>query len=206
MASWIRCWQALGATGDGLALMQQLIAAYQKPQRHYHTVQHLGECLSLLAGQMHIAQHPAEIEMALWFHDAIYDVHAKDNEAQSAAWATAALLMAGVGEEAITRIHALIMVTCHSGQPETADEQLLVDIDLAILGQAPQRFREYEAQIKAEYAWVEEQLFQRTRLGILKTFAARQPIYGTPALAELLERQAHHNLDGAIAQLAAGGV
>jgi predicted metal-dependent HD superfamily phosphohydrolase len=200
--SWSRSWQALGASGDGVALMQQLITAYNEPQRKYHTVQHLSECLSVLAEQLHLAQHAGEVEMALWFHDAVYDVHAKDNEAQSAAWATRALQLAGVGVDGIARIEALIMATYHNAAPQTTDQQLLVDVDLAILGADETRFLEYETQIRAEYAWVPEELFQTTRRGILKAFADRQPIYGTPALRELFERQAHLNLEQSVAVLA----
>lgn len=47
-SSWLRCWESLGASGDGMALMHKLIAAYGEPQRHYHTFQHLDECIALL--------------------------------------------------------------------------------------------------------------------------------------------------------------
>ena len=201
--SWARCWHLLGGQGDGIALMQALIAAYKQPQRHYHTLQHLSECITLLTGQLHLAEYAGEVEMALWFHDAVYDVHAKDNEAQSAAWATEALSMAGLKDDAVARIEALIMATCHSALPQTMDQQLLVDVDLAILGALPSRFSEYEQQIRAEYAWVPEELFNQTRLGILKAFAVQQPIYHTAQLRDLLECQAHHNLGVSISALTA---
>jgi predicted metal-dependent HD superfamily phosphohydrolase len=94
--SWKRCWEALVPKDDahnlgevssaGEALMNTLIAAYNEPQRKYHTEQHLRECLTLFNEHIQLAQAPAEIEMALWFHDAIYDVNAtgSKNEDQSA--------------------------------------------------------------------------------------------------------------------------
>jgi predicted metal-dependent HD superfamily phosphohydrolase len=199
--SWARSWNALGAVGDGLALMEELIAAYKEPQRHYHTLQHLTECFALLKGHLHLAQHASEVEIALWFHDAVYDVKAKDNEEKSASWAATALQAAGVDNEIVERVTTLIMATCHNAKPENTDQQLLVDVDLAILGASRTRFIEYEEQVRAEYAWVPEELFRSTRLNILNEFNARRPIYNTNMFRELFEIQAHDNMSYSIAKL-----
>ncbi len=199
--SWARCWQALGAAGEGDALMQRLLAAWAEPQRSYHTLQHLGECLVLFDRYRPLAEQPAEVEMALWFHDAVYDVKGKDNEARSAAWAQAELQAAGVSAAAIDRIAGHIMATCHAALPVGVDQQLLVDIDLSILGAPRPRFLEYEEQVRAEYAWVPGFLFRRKRREILKEFLARQPIYNTPSMREELESRARENLAYSIAAL-----
>jgi predicted metal-dependent HD superfamily phosphohydrolase len=199
--SWSRSWNALGAVGDGLALMKELIAAYKEPQRRYHTLQHLTECLALLKGQLHFAEHASEVEIALWFHDAVYDVKAKDNEEKSANWAAKSLDEAGIAHDVIERVRALIMATCHSAKPENADQQLLVDVDLAILGAPRARFIEYEEQVRSEYAWVPDELFRSTRLNILNEFNARRPIYSTSMLRDLFEIQAHDNMNYSIAKL-----
>ncbi len=200
-ASWNRCWNALNAEGDGSSLRQQLLSAYAEPQRHYHTLQHLSECLSLFARHRHLALDPAAVEMALWFHDAIYDVTASDNELKSAAWAGAELEPAGVADSRIARIRQLILATRHAALPEGQDPGLLVDIDLAILGAPPARFAEYEAQIRMEYSWVPEALFCQKRAEILAGFLARQPLFGTPELREALELPARSNLADALARL-----
>jgi predicted metal-dependent HD superfamily phosphohydrolase len=95
-SSWERCWSALGASSNGTALMQRLVSAYEEPHRKYHTVQHLSECLSLCEQHLDLAVEPSEVEIALWFHDAIYDIKASDNEARSADWAQSELSRAGV--------------------------------------------------------------------------------------------------------------
>ncbi len=71
-----------------------------------------------------------------------------DNEAASADWAARALRAAGADDALVGRVHALVMATRHDQAPATPDEQLLVDIDLSILGAAPARFVEYERQIR----------------------------------------------------------
>ena len=200
-ASWARCWLALEAAGEGQALMDRLLAAWAEPQRRYHTLQHLGECLALFERSRALAEHPAEVEMALWFHDAVYDVRGKDNEARSAAWAQAELRAAGVGAAAIERIAGHIMATCHAALPNGGDQQLLVDIDLSILGAPRPRFLDYEEQVRAEYGWVPGFLFRRKRREILKEFLAREPIFGTPLIREEIEGRARENLAYSIAAL-----
>jgi len=203
-AAWNTAWQALGARADGLdALLSAVLACYREPHRHYHTVQHLDECFERLAPLRDRAAHPAEVEVALWFHDAVYDVQRHDNEARSATWAVDALTARGVGAAAAQRVHRLVMATRHSAPTDTPDETLLVDVDLSILGADPARFDEYERQIRAEYAWVPEPVFRARRRAVLEQFLARERLYGTPPLAALLERPARENLARSIARLAA---
>lgn len=200
-SSWNSWWGEIGAQGDGVALMQKLTAAYEEPQRKYHTLQHLTACLALLSQYRHVAVEPAEVEAALWFHDAVYDVTAPDNEARSAAWAVEALSAAGVAPARVARVRQHILATRHAALPQGQDQQLLVDIDLAILGADHARFAEYEIQVRAEYAWVPEPLFRQKRAEVLAEFLARDPIYNTAPLRDALERQARENLAGSLQQL-----
>lgn len=197
--SWHRTWQGLAAHGDGLALRDALLARYSEAHRHYHTTQHLAECLAMFEWVQAAADRPHEVEMALWFHDAVYDLKASDNEARSAAWARDALLQAQVDAAAAQRIHGLIMATRHTAVPRGRDEQVLVDIDLAILGAETERFDEYERQIRSEYAHVPGLLFRMKRKSILRGFLDRESIYTTPALHQELEARARRNLARAVA-------
>ncbi len=184
----------MSTAGDRPDLMQKLCTAYEEPQRKYHTLQHLTECLSLLDKNLDLATEPSEVEIALWFHDAIYDVKGSDNEAKSAEWAGKELASAGVSSECIARIQQHIMATCHSALPLLGDQTLLVDIDLSILGAARPRFEEYEIQVRQEYSWVPGLIFRQKRRAILKEFLARKPIYGTARMREKFEQQARENL------------
>lgn len=195
---WQQAWQDLARPAPQ-PLFDALIAAWSEPWRHYHTRQHLGECLDALARERAQARHPGEIALALFFHDAVYDLQASDNEARSADWSDRALTASGLPPEAVARVHALIMATCHQAAPTEPDAQLLVDIDLAILGAPPARFAEYETQIRREYAHVPPALFEPRRRRILGSFLARQPIYQTPSLQARCEAQARLNLAQAIA-------
>ncbi|MGK6306980.1 HD domain-containing protein [Variovorax sp. DT-64] len=197
-AEWAAAWGALGVEAPD-ALLDALLARYGEPHRAYHTLQHLDECLEGLALERSRAKRPAEITLALWFHDAIYDVHRHDNEERSADWAQQALRDAGADADAAQRVHALVMATRHQAQPEEADAQLLVDIDLSILGAPAPRFAEYEQQIRFEYAHVPPEVFEPRRREILGSFLARDPLYLTPSIRARLEAQARLNLQRAIA-------
>jgi predicted metal-dependent HD superfamily phosphohydrolase len=197
-ASWSDAWRALGASADD-ALLAELLARYAEGQRAYHTLQHLGECLVHLARERDGAERPAEVALALWFHDAIYDVHRHDNEARSADWARQAARRAGLAPEVAERLHALVMATRHDAQPVGADARLLVDIDLAILGATPARFAEYERQIRIEYAHVPPAVFEPRRRQILGGFLARDPLYLTAPMRTRLEAAARANLGQAVA-------
>jgi predicted metal-dependent HD superfamily phosphohydrolase len=194
--SWQRAWASLGL-GAPEGLMQQLMVAWAEPQRHYHTPQHLRECLALLDPALGLAQHPGKVELALWFHDAIYDPQGKDNEARSADWAVEALAQAGANREVQQRVRALIMATCHDAEPEGDDAQLLVDIDLAILGADPARFAEYDAQVREEYRWVPEAVYRVKRREVLAGFLARPMIYATERFRDRFEGRARENLERA---------
>jgi predicted metal-dependent HD superfamily phosphohydrolase len=198
-ASWSEAWRALGAVADD-ALLAELLARYGEAQRAYHTLQHLGECLVHLARERDGAERPAEVALALWFHDAIYDVHRPDNEARSADWARQAARRAGLAPEVAERLHALVMTTRHDAQPVGADARLLVDIDLAILGATPARFAEYERQIRIEYAHVAPAVFEPRRRQILGGFLARDPLYNTAPMRTWLEASARANLGRAVAR------
>ena len=125
-------------------------------------------------------------------------MHAHDNEARSADWARQALLEAGAAADAAERVHALVMATRHDAVPQGRDAELLIDIDLSILGAARERFDEYERQVHAEYGFVPEEVRLPRRRAILQRFLDRKAIYATPRMHAQLEAQARINLQRSI--------
>jgi predicted metal-dependent HD superfamily phosphohydrolase len=201
---WGRMWTALGARAINGGLFNQLVRAYGEPQRHYHTLQHLRECLAHWEAASPLARRPEEVELALWFHDAVYDPQRADNEERSAEWAHASVLAAGCAPEVADRVAALVRATAgHEAPADDPDAQLLLDIDLAILGAGEARFAEYERQVRAEYAHVPEPQFRAGRARILAGFLARPRLYATQAFHDALEQRARANLGHALAALQA---
>ena len=199
--SWQRLWQELGADPLPLGLYNQLVAAYSEPHRRYHTLQHLRACLAHFDAAATLALHPAEVELALWFHDAIYEPQSPDNEERSAEWAWRSILAAGCEEEVAQRVQALVLATKGHDASDDPDTRLLLDIDLAILGAAPERFDDYEQQIRAEYGLVPEPEFRAGRARVLAAFLARPRIYLTSAFHDALEHRARENIARSLATL-----
>jgi predicted metal-dependent HD superfamily phosphohydrolase len=179
----------------------ELMFRYSEPHRKYHTVRHLEECFTKLAEVRALALHPAEVEIALWFHDAIYERRATDNEVRSAELAASTARAAGVAGNSAECIHALIMATRHAAVPHDDDAKVVVDVDLAILGEAPARFDQYEDQIRWEYSWVPGFLFRKERKKALREFLARPAIFNTQPFRERYESQARANIRRSLARL-----
>ena len=180
-----------------------LLGRYGEPHRAYHTVQHLQECFTAFENASGRAQSPGAVALALFYHDAIYDTHARDNEEKSAELARQVLAGAGAGESIHSYVTDLILVTRHAAMPESDDQMLLVDIDLSILGATQERFDEYERQVRQEYSWVDDAIFRSVRSKILLEFLARPTIYSTTTFRNRLEHPARENLKRSIAALTA---
>lgn len=202
-AAWQTAWRALAQRPPAPSLLQQLVLRYCEAHRHYHTLHHLDACLRHLDQQHTLAQRPEEVALALWFHDAIYDIGAADNEQRSADWARSALLEHGGAIDVAQRVFALVMVTRHDQPPQTPDQQLLLDVDLAILGAPVAVFDEYERQIVREYQAVPTAAFRSNRRRILQGFLDRPRIYHTTTFHDAREAQARDNLGRSIESLAA---
>src|SRR3989442_1125681 len=152
-----------------------------------------------------LAEHPAEVNVGLWFHDVIYDTQRHDNEERSADWARSAAREFGASAESGQRIYELIMFTRHAAEPVGIDAQVLVDADLSILRAQPARFQEYEAQVRSEYGWVPDAMFRSTRAKILRQFLGRPHLYCTTHFRERYEAQARRNLQHSLGYLEAQG-
>jgi predicted metal-dependent HD superfamily phosphohydrolase len=202
---WRDLWRRLCASPPPDERFDQLVTAYSDSGRHYHTFDHVLDCLEMLDRFSHLAIKPDEVEMALWFHDAIYDTHRRDNEEASADWAACVMTQAGVEDSSIEGIRRMIQATCHRTAPATRDEALLLDIDLSILGRNGSEFAEYADQIRREFAWVSDDAFQSARAAVLRSFLDRTQIYLTSELHSRYEQRARENLESALRQCERGG-
>lgn len=200
---WTALWKRLGAQGDASAVYNDLVARYSEPHRAYHTLRHIGHCLDELEQVRHLATNPYAVELALWYHDAIYDTKTKDSEERSATLAVEVVRSASLPDNLGQSVANLITATKHLVIPIDPDVQLLVDIDLSILGQPEDKFDEYEWQIRKEYEWVSEDAFVVGRSTILKSFLARPNIYATQFLHNKYEAQARRNIVRSLAGLRA---
>lgn len=178
-----------------------LVSAHAQPHRAYHTLDHVAACLRHLDTVRVQTDRADEIEMALWFHDAIYAPFSATNEDDSAEWAAGWLQDKGLNRAAIDRIAKHILDTKSHETPASLDGRFMLDIDLSILGTPVQIYDQFEKDVRREYRRVPRFIFRKKRKTILKGFLERNRIYGTDHFYEKLEGQARVNLARAIARL-----
>ncbi|QQS22811.1 hypothetical protein IPM19_04265 [bacterium] len=203
---WIRLYRELGARGNSIEVYNQIADRYSEPHRYYHTLTHIEHCLrELQAYRLEIPNRHA-VELALWLHDVVYDtkllnLNELTSEDLSAEYAMALMCTAGLPQTLQDDVRRLILITKHNALPQQDDEKILVDIDLAILGQPKEIFDEYEANVRKEYGWVSEEDFTKGRIKVLESFLSRNRIYSTEFFHDKYSEQAEINMDRSLTAL-----
>ncbi len=202
---WKKLWQKLHSHIVPQVLFEQLIQAYSATDRFYHNLMHIDNCISIFDQTKFLAAYPEEVELAIWFHDAVYDTRRDDNEQKSAEWAEKVASRSGLCSSVAERVSGLILATRHGAEVWDTDAQLMVDVDLSILGADPETFWQYEKNIKKEYVWVPESLFRLRRMEILRNFLNREYIYHHKQYRGIFEEKARFNLKQAVEKLSDTG-
>lgn len=201
LGRWERLCARAGAKESPAGWHDRMLKAWQEPHRHYHNLDHLEECLLHLDEVTPLCEDAVAVEFALWFHDAVYDPKASDNEEQSAELAAKFLSGAGLGAQFIGTVKSLILATKAHDPGDVPDAAVMLDIDLSILGQPRPRYARYEEAIRLEFAWVTPAIFAEKRAAILESFLARGLIYETKWFHESFEASARDNLAWAVQRL-----
>ncbi len=192
-------------------LIEGLKIRYAEPQRHYHTWAHVEALLSHFDDVADALNDPTAVLWALYWHDAIYDPQAQDNEDKSAD-----LLIEQAEEplnpESLVRAERIIRATKQHQMPdglssnEADDLALFLDIDLSILGADAAVFDAYERHIRAEYAFVSAEVYCQARAAILRAFLNRDRLYFTDHFRNLWEEKSRANLNRSIETLERGDI
>ena len=146
---WEQLMNSLNAPAS-LDVYAKLVKAYSEPHRHYHTAMHIQDCLDQLDQARSLAESPEEVELALWFHDAIYKPISSKNELESAVWARSFLEENDVSQDQCARVYSYIIATTHDAYVPEGDAALIVDIDLSSLGQTSEKYDQFERNVRKE--------------------------------------------------------
>lgn len=184
---------------------QWLMQCYHEPQRHYHNARHIEALLNLTADHDAALKNRALIELAIWFHDCIYDVmNPFENEVRSAKAAEEWLARLGAGATLVQKVNALILATRNHNLPTDVDDSdgaFFLDADLSILGASAEVYAEYTRQIRTEFSWVPEAGYRAARREAMTGFLRRPRIYRTDLFFEEYETQARKNISEEIERL-----
>ena len=171
---WQRC--AIGKTdsaGSG-SRFDEIFSRYNEAHRRYHTPEHIVHCLQQFDACRNLLVDANAVELAVWYHDVVYDIGADDNEARSAEFFVRHA-KGELSDELISTVQELIMVTMHlCNRPKTADQDYLVDIDLSSFGLPWERFQRDSVAVREEFPQIPD-----------KEFYPKQEYF----LAELLRRE-----------------
>ena len=203
--------KSFDARGDIQTVVGKLLNRYAEPHRAYHDLKHVIECIDEL-DQINAPEFSCRpifktmVELALWYHDAIYDVKRKDNETQSIelCLTDCAKLNVQMFVPASEYLYWLIISTQHSTPQQTNDCQLIVDLDLMRLAANWQDFQQYSNEIWQEYsqAYTLEE-YRAGRRAFLTAMLDRPHIYSTSHYRERWESKARHNLEAQLEVLKA---
>ncbi len=189
---------------DRRVKLRHLLAAYREPHRAYHTVEHIAALLALFELHGASAQNPDAVQLAILYHDVVYDPRRSDNEAVSAQVAARDLTELGIASPLVARVAALVLATQHGVHaPDLTDTDLslLLDLDLSVLAASPSDYDAYSAAIRHEYAHVLGLLYRPGRRRVLEKFLATDQLYLTPTLKTAWENAARLNLAREISNL-----
>ena len=178
---------------------------YEEEGRFYHTLEHVRQVLATVERLAPYAEDVAVVKLAAWFHDAVYEPGAADNEARSARTLRQTLQPYPVPAAAVEEAARLILLTeGHEAAADDGNGHVLLDADLAILGAEPAAYRRYTQAIRREFAHVPEEAYRRGRAQVLRHLLAKDPLYYTPPMQEEREARARRNVRHELAMLGDG--
>jgi predicted metal-dependent HD superfamily phosphohydrolase len=187
--------------GDA-AHFESVVGRYREPHRHYHGLQHL---VRVVRHVHELAEHqPVDdldaVVAAAFYHDAVYDPSSSDNENASARLAERHLTELGWPSTRVERVASMVRATAHH---DASDDHaaVLLDADLAVLGEEPAVYQAYANGVRAEYHHVDDAAWRRGRTAVLAHFLQRPTLYATPVGRARWEARARANLTAELASL-----
>lgn len=197
-------WRQLAGAGHE-HLLDALLAAHRQPHRRYHNATHVMWVLRHIAALV-AAGEPvtdmAAVQLAALFHDVVYDPQATDNEARSAALASAAAAELGWPVARAAAVAQLVQATAvHIA--DDPDGAVLIDADLAILGASPAEYTAYVHGVRAEYAHVPDAAWRAGRAQVLHRFLEQPRLFVTETMQHDRGARARANLTAELATLSA---
>lgn len=196
-AQWQQLMARLGLeSATSITWYEKLYKAYTGPGRHYHNLAHIEGLLTYIDQYEAQLKDTDALRLAVWFHDAVYQIFKNNNELQSADMAYQALQELGFDKNRTTTIHRWIAATDHRHPATEGDTDLafLLDIDLATLAAGCETYKTYTQQVRQEYSVFPTFLYNRGRRKVLQQFLSKASIYQTPWLRDIWETPARENL------------
>ncbi len=197
---------------------QNILKNYTENGRFYHDISHIKLMLETFDNLDFYTEFHFEFEKdkpvftaflyAIFYHDIIYKPLRSDNEEQSAEFAKRDMKLLNIDEKIIEATEKLILATkTHQVSAEIDNPtlhfatQVLLDLDLAVLGQKPNIYKRYAENIRQEYWLIPPKIYAEGRKKVLKYFLNMPNIYKTSYFYNQFENQAKQNLENEYSNL-----
>lgn len=194
-------WKRCEAPVDPRPVFENLSCRYREPYRIYHRGKHLIHCFHQLDLAYTLIQDPDAVELALWFHDAIYIPGSSENEKESAE-----LFVRAAGDHFrpsfIRKVYELILVTTHKELAQECNKQFVADIDLSSFGVDWEEFLRDTKAVREEQADSSDAVFYPAHTKFLNSLLGRPRIFGTEFFYGRYEQRARENITRFLADLA----
>ncbi len=186
--------------------ISELKSFYGGAGRHYHTWAHIEAMLMLSTRIRPMLTNPSAVELAIYYHDVIYDPHSNSNERDSIKKMQDDLsgkVHADLIQDAAVLIEATIKhkISGEISSELKSDCAYFLDLDLSILGEEEAAYDAYAQAIRQEYHFVPSPLYEKERTKILNGFLARPNLYFSDMFYREREQRARTNIEREIVQL-----
>lgn len=207
-ARFTRLWQRTlddGTSSDAGEVFESIAALYAEPHRRYHTARHIDHCLTQFDLAAELMGDPDAVEMALWFHDAIYEIPSTENERRSAEMFVD-LTQGRVSPSFSQNVYDMILITVHQVPAARPDDQYVVDIDLSSFGLPWDAFKRDSDAVRAEHTHLDDREFYAAHLKFMQNLLARPHFFATDFFRNRYENSARGNLERLISELESAGL
>lgn len=186
-------WERISNGNNGADIGCELFERYAESKRFYHTLDHIDYCLEVFDKVRNHCVNPDSVELAIWFHDVVYDFPIDDNERLSAEY----FMDASCGRlpEKFRRVvFDQVIATDHRSTPVDLDQRILIDIDLSSFGRDWEQFLHDGVNVRREMNYLDDLVFYTRQISFMKGLLAREHFYATDWFQEHFETTARENL------------
>lgn len=198
--AWFECWGEYAWYNAGVRQEYAfLLKRYGGSSRYYHDLSHINHLLYLADKFKQHLKEKEVVVFSIFYHDIVYSVVRKDNEARSAAIAEKRLARLNLPQEKIQAISEFIKATqthiIPEGAPHAGDLAWFLDFDMAILAEPWSRYERYAQQVRKEYRIYPDMLYNPGRKKFLQNTIASGHVYHTDWFREHHEAAALANME-----------
>ncbi|KAK7790154.1 hypothetical protein R5R35_002625 [Gryllus longicercus] len=189
----------------------KIVKQYSDDERVTHDMDYLKETFERFESVKKELECPNAVALALIFLYYDYDPKAMDCTDKNVEHFKEFASDAGIPDESPLRtkvLHLMEAASTHSTEEHKTDgafgnedRHYFLDLDIADLGSAPEKYSVYVAKIKKEYAFLPESMYKSLRIKVLESLLQIPNIYATREFREKYENQARRNVEDEVKSL-----